>query len=61
FPSIPSLLPSLISLAVTPLPTSNLFHKASCSMDALDESDFCVWEQEPPYDYPEPIMMADKV
>ncbi|KAI6113998.1 hypothetical protein F5141DRAFT_973070, partial [Pisolithus sp. B1] len=59
--SVPDLPLSLISLAVTPLPTSNLFHEASCSADALDESDLCIWEQEPPYEYPETIMTAHEV
>ena len=43
-----------------PLPTSKLFHKASHSADALDESDLYLWEQEPLYDYPEPIMTTDE-
>jgi len=56
--SVPPLPPSLISFATMPLPTSNLFHEASHSADALDESDLHLWEQEPPYNYPEPIMTA---
>ncbi|KAI5999188.1 hypothetical protein EDD15DRAFT_2128141, partial [Pisolithus albus] len=50
-----------IAFAVTPLPTSSLFHEASRSADALDETDLYIWEQEPPYDYPEPIVMAPEV
>jgi len=41
-----------------PLLMSNLFHEALHSADALDESDLHLWEQEPPYNYPEPIMTA---
>ncbi|KIK25369.1 hypothetical protein PISMIDRAFT_48466, partial [Pisolithus microcarpus 441] len=50
-----------LSFAVMPLPTLSLFHKASCSTNALDKSDLYIWEQEPPYDYPKPIMMAHEV
>ncbi|KAI5993046.1 hypothetical protein EDD15DRAFT_2367859 [Pisolithus albus] len=59
--SVPNLPLSLISLAAMPLPTSNLFHEASCSADALDESDLWIWEQEPPYKYPETTMTAHEV
>ena len=46
--------------ATTPLPTSNLFHEASCSADALDESNLYLWEKDPPYNYPEPFMTVDE-
>ncbi|KAI5989175.1 hypothetical protein EDC04DRAFT_2544410, partial [Pisolithus marmoratus] len=57
----PDLLLSLISLASTPLPMLALFHDALHSADALDESDLFLWEQEPPYAYPEPIMTVHEV
>ncbi|KAI6000029.1 hypothetical protein EDD15DRAFT_2362610 [Pisolithus albus] len=59
--AIPDLPLSLLSLASTPLPTSTLFRDASHSADALDKSDLIIWEQEPPYAFPEPIMMAHEV
>ncbi|KAI5982849.1 hypothetical protein EDD15DRAFT_2376808 [Pisolithus albus] len=59
--SVPDLPSSLISLASTPLPTSTLFHDASRSADALDESDLSIWEQEPPYAYPEPTATVHEV
>jgi len=40
-----------------PLPTSDLFHEALCSADALDESDLYVWEEDPPYNCLEPAIM----
>ena len=43
-----------------PLPTSNRFYEASHSADALDESDLYLWEQQPPYDYPEPSITANE-
>ena len=43
-----------MSFARKPLTTSHLFHEASRSADALDESELYLWEQEPPYDYLEP-------
>ena len=58
--SVPPLPLSLISFATMPLPTSNRFYEASHSADALDESDLYLWEQQPPYDYPEPSMTANK-
>jgi len=45
---------SLLSFAMKPLPTSHLFHEASRSVDALDESELHLWEQDPPYNYVEP-------
>ena len=59
--SVPPLSSRLIAFATIPLPTSNLFHEASCSADALDESDLYLWERDPPYNYPEPFMTADEV
>jgi len=59
--SVPQLPSSLISLAATSLPTSNLFYEASRSADALDESDLYIWECDPPYNYPEPDRTADEV
>jgi len=59
--SVPPLSSCLIVFATIPLPTSNLFHEASCSADALDESDLYLWERDPPYNYPEPFMTADEV
>ena len=41
-----------------PLPTSDLFHEASCSANALDESDLHLWEQDPPYSYLEPVITS---
>ena len=58
---VPPLSSCLIVFATTPLPTSNLFHEALCSADALDESNLYLWEQDPPYNYPEPFMTADEV
>ena len=43
-----------------PLPTSDLFHEVSCSADALDESDLHLWEQDPPYNYLEPVITLYK-
>ncbi|KIK14391.1 hypothetical protein PISMIDRAFT_117105, partial [Pisolithus microcarpus 441] len=57
-PDLPS---SLLSFASMLLPTSTLFCDASHSTDALDESNLIIWEQEPPYAFPEPIMMAHEV
>ena len=59
--SVPQLPSSLISLTATPVSTSNLFHKASDSVDALDELDLYIWECDPPYDYPEPDRTANEV
>jgi len=58
---VPSLPSSLVSLTAVPLPTSDLFCEALHSADLLDESDLYLWEQEPPYDYPEPFMTAQEV
>ena len=51
---LPPLPPSLLSFARKPLTTSHLFHEASRSADALDESELYIWEQEPPYNHLEP-------
>lgn len=49
-PSVPADLPQhLLELAQKPLPTSDLFHSAACSPDALDESDLPSWDHPPPY------------
>jgi len=58
--SVPPLPSPLMSFATMLLPTSKLFHEASHSADTLDESDLYLWEQEPPYNYPEPIMTTDE-
>lgn len=53
---LPPLPLTLLSFTTKPLPTSNLFHEALRSVDALDESDLYVWEQDPPYNCLEPAI-----
>jgi hypothetical protein len=43
------LCPSLVALALMPLPDTHLFHEALCSTDELDEAGLGVWDLEPPY------------
>ena len=45
-----------MSFATQSLPTSDLFHEASRSADALDESELYLWEQHPLYNYSEPAV-----
>ncbi|KIJ09167.1 hypothetical protein PAXINDRAFT_87851 [Paxillus involutus ATCC 200175] len=54
-PTLPPDLPlALVTLARAPIPDSPLFHKALCSVDALDESELHHWDGDPPYLQPVP-------
>ena len=56
-----SLPPELTTLTTLPLPTSHLFHEASLSEDALDESELQYWKSGPPFSQPEPVDTAQEV
>lgn len=50
----------LLDLAQKPLPTSDLFHSAAGSPDALDESDLPTWDHPPPYNSLPPLATIEE-